>query len=314
MKTNRQLYSLAGLFTLIFNINLTYALPINTFIYKGNIATKEMYPFVVSIYNKDFPEHADCTGTVLNKNWILTASHCVLDTEDGHVLNPADFSVGTGVDAGDKSKAEKIIAVTEFHPFNQDHSFFDKKHDIALLKLAHPINAPSIDLVTPNQYPQIKDSALPVVEVGFGDIDLKFSCDQTIDKDCDKDDFENVFDATLRYGNQITITDTEAVRLLEQYDPEDYLPKPHNDVPVYVPESMIATISSEGTPGLPGDSGGPLIIKDPNTGHYYQLGVTSFGTGPTKANYATMAGHPTIYANLAATVMNEFIRKTISAN
>lgn len=103
-------------------------------IVNGTDATTEEFPFIVSIqyiYNETAAFHS-CGGSVLNSWWVLTAAHCLEDTEPEEYLieySTTDITYG-GI--GEKvAYAEQLIM----------HEGYDEDldNDIGLIKVKTPM-------------------------------------------------------------------------------------------------------------------------------------------------------------------------------
>ncbi|XP_053687197.1 chymotrypsin-1-like [Sabethes cyaneus] len=136
---------------------------INALIVKGTDASIENFPYVVSL-RRDH-EHA-CGGSILSKNWILTAAHCVVNYKN-------DISV-LSVQAG-KTKLSKSVDLSVFEVAQiVVHPEYDDKNswinDIALVKLKEPLALS--DLVRPVKLPpvcyEVTGPDLNLVVLGWG--------------------------------------------------------------------------------------------------------------------------------------------------
>uniref|UniRef100_A0A6M2E0W7 Putative trypsin-like serine protease n=1 Tax=Xenopsylla cheopis TaxID=163159 RepID=A0A6M2E0W7_XENCH len=129
-------------------------------IVNGQDAKEGAYPYVVSLRGPG--GYHTCGASIIDKSWILTAAHCVAGREY------QEFTVQYGVteisqEGGSIVDVEKIIAHRGYNPV------FNFADDIAVLKLAHPIEFN--DLVQPVALPkaneQTKNKA-PATLVGWG--------------------------------------------------------------------------------------------------------------------------------------------------
>jgi len=94
----------------------------------GNTAKEGLYPFIVSLRTGSGNSHF-CGGTIIQKEFILTAAHCVEEA------TPDDVRVGAGDNTRSKQTIHKVSAVY-VHP-KYDSSNID--YDVAVLKLAAPL-------------------------------------------------------------------------------------------------------------------------------------------------------------------------------
>jgi secreted trypsin-like serine protease len=124
----------------------------------GQTAAPADFPTVVALENT--PGNWFCTGTLIDKDWILTAAHCVEgETAAGMKIrfDDADINDTTG---------GRVIAVAEIHS-NTAFNFEDWDNDIALIKLATSVTDRT---VTPIHRAAVAPGTA-IIEVGYGDAD-----------------------------------------------------------------------------------------------------------------------------------------------
>ena len=109
---------------------------VHTDIVGGTVAAIGEFPFIVSLQSKGFGHF--CGGSLIKKNWVLTAAHCVGERIDSVVI---------GMHSLKDSRNSESIAVKRViaHP-NYNESTTD--YDFALLELATESAFEPIDLNT----------------------------------------------------------------------------------------------------------------------------------------------------------------------
>ena len=95
----------------------------------------------------DIGKDAFCTATMITREHVLTAAHCVYDTETGEALNPGALTFRAGLRDGAflASRTGTAIAVLpSFDPTESDFETFVSR-DIAVITLRNPIADLGID-------------------------------------------------------------------------------------------------------------------------------------------------------------------------
>src|SRR5262245_56614583 len=96
----------------------------------GQLASPAEFPTVVALENS--PGNWFCTGTLIDKDWVLTAAHCVTGETASMVQIRFDHANINDTTGG------KVIAVAEIHgnPGFNDNVW---DNDIAVIKLAESV-------------------------------------------------------------------------------------------------------------------------------------------------------------------------------
>ncbi|KAL7444465.1 hypothetical protein ACHAXH_008913 [Discostella pseudostelligera] len=203
----------------------------------GQGADDGRYPYAVSL--KDDRQHL-CGGSLIAKDTVLTAAHCL----GGYITR---IVVGDdGLDVGEE------IAV-KFEMAHPDYYFDLDKNDIGLIFLQKPVTI-DLPLLRPND-----DSSLPVpgstvYVMGWGDTDPTKS-------------IQNMPDELMIVELEV-ISNADCEKAESGTDSYDG----------YISDDMLCT-EYEGQDACQGDSGGPLIIPGYDPESDVQVGVVSWGIG-----------------------------------
>lgn len=205
------------------------------------------YPFVAALLNKragSSPYRQQfCGGTLIDRNSILTAAHCVKGTRVSHLR----VTVGRTA-LNSKQGVIRNVTGVFVHPKYSDRS---SKHDAAVLKIKGSVNNVEPIEISSKSQNFLEKKGTRATVAGWGN-----TIAQPVGGS-NRSNFSNRMQKahlpirTDRYGRSIYKS-------------------------AYIPRLMIAA-GRKGKDTCQGDSGGPLFKK--TGGEYYQIGITSFGAG-----------------------------------
>jgi hypothetical protein len=217
----------------------------------GEEAAPGAWPSQVGLLWSDTPDNYDaqfCGGTLIARNWVLTAGHCVLDT--GFNPSPGDIDVLVGTQ--DLESGGTRIRAVEFriHPAWRT---LDGRNDIALIRLdkpapVSPVAIPFQTITAQNVSPA---AGTAVTTTGWGTTAFGTSN----------------YPTKLR---QVTVNVSTPQACQNGYGS-------------FYQQSTMVCAAAPGKDSCQGDSGGPLVEN--RGGSWVQVGVVSTGNECALAGY-----------------------------
>lgn len=223
--------------------------------------TKRMARLVITLKNdfQDFTQPDQCTATIVDRQWLMTAAHCLDSASFTAITNgtthafvgEADAKLRIGNTAVKPFFAEAMYVHKGYMP-----SLVDLTDDIALVKLNEsiPTNV-GVPVSIARSSSMKKLEGQEITAAGYGVVD-----------------------------NSRTPTDTlmETTLVVQGFD--TCVERTPNRVAQFLKPEMAVCATSPGFPetGIfdtcKGDSGGPLFAHSHPGNYFLQVGITSFGT------------------------------------
>jgi len=230
----------------------------------GQEATPGEWPWQAALVMKEADPYNGqfCGGSIINKDWVLTAAHCV-DT-----AAPGDLDVIVGIHdlaSPDPDFVRVALSRIVVHPGWNDAT---KDNDIALLQLASPVPARAGS-----------GGTLPIafVDTAPGNIGSLTGTPAT----------------TTGWGNTNPNGTNYPERLREVQVPIVSNAECRSSYGNLTDNMICAGLPDGGKDSCQGDSGGPLVIHDDSAGEWVQVGIVSFGIG------CGAPGYPGVYARVS---------------
>jgi len=183
-----------------------------------------------------------CGGTLIDPSYVLTAAHCVEGLEPEDIQVAVGFSSLSDIGATDRIQVVEIIRFPDYNPIGVDN-------DVALLMLESPVTE-----VAPMPWAsddRHTEAGTLGMGIGWGLTDVSDS---------------------QSYASKLMQVALPVVDPLVANGPlawDGDLPDSH----------FAAGFAEGGKDTCVGDSGGPFLVEDANTGIWYVAGITSFGMG-----------------------------------
>ncbi|XP_049915919.1 prostasin [Epinephelus moara] len=238
----------------------------------GNDATDGAWPWQVAIQSGTV--HI-CGGSIITKDWILSAAHCFLNPSDvsGYIIYTGRYQLNGFNPHQTLHHVSQVVVPSGYTDPNQGK-------DLALVRLSNSITFS--DYVRPICLPAsstLFPSGMMCYVTGWGNIrnDVPLSGIGTLQE------------------VQVPIISQSSCQ-------EMYRTNPNEQVDILY-DMICAGYQEGGKDSCQGDSGGPLVCSMVN-GTWVQAGVVSFGQGCAHAN------QPGVYTRL--TSYSSFISNTVS--
>lgn len=240
----------------------------------GKPAPNGKYPFMAALINPTRPgaffDQQFCGGSLIDKNSVLTAGHCVFGDRP---FAPPEFTqtpqntqviVGRTVLNSDQGKVRNVKDIY-VHPLYKGLGNPVQSHDVAVLTLSRPVsgNTPIKSATSRQNY--LESPGRDAKVAGWGSTTQRPACGPGPQPE---------FASRVREAQVPIISDSKAAQAYRQ------LPQCAG-VTAFVPRLMIAA-GGKGKDTCQGDSGSPLFVArapDGSGSKYTQIGITSFGPG-----------------------------------
>ncbi|MEV6232603.1 serine protease [Saccharopolyspora shandongensis] len=131
----------------------------------GGGPADEQYPFMASLQMPD-EQRFHCGATLVDDEWLLTAGHCVQNSQ------PGQFTARIGSPDRTSGGEERRIAQIILHP--KIYQDFRARYDFALLKLDRPVDLPTAAIAESAPGPDKETRVL-----GWGRECSEFQCGET---------------------------------------------------------------------------------------------------------------------------------------
>lgn len=211
----------------------------------GVVADKGEFPFQVSLQSSSGSHF--CGGSLIKKNWVLTAAHCVARWNSGNkiVVGLHDQKDKTGTET---FTAKKVVANAQYNSGTLDY-------DYALLQLSGDSKFRTIELNNVEiEIPEVDQAPYNVWTAGWGTTsEGSYALPRLLNK------------------VEVPLVTQKACNAPEAYSGD-------------ITDRMIcAGYVQGGKDSCQGDSGGPLFVKQ-TSGDYLLIGVVSWGQGCARPN------------------------------
>jgi Trypsin len=243
------------------------AAPMRLRVIGGGPVAANAYPYAARIVVDSL---GTCSGSLIASRFVLTAGHCATTVTTGAAItDPTQFHVWIGSTRPPASTTGYLtVAEVIRHPaFDADRLL----NDVALLRLAAPVTAPTVDLLPPAKTSLLRPGSAGTI-AGWGLIRQMPT---------------EVLAPTL-YAGRIRLMDDAACAKEWRTDVRISL------------MFCAGPVGSRTAETCSGDSGGPLLVVDGADHRTYQAGSTSFGAEDCSASSS-------VFARLAGTSIRSFV-------
>lgn len=214
----------------------------------GTRAAQGEFPFMVRL-------SMGCGGALYRQDVVLTAAHCVSGSGNNTSITATGGVVDLQSSAAVKVRSTKVLQAPGYNGTGKDW---------ALIKLAQPINQPTLKIATTTAYDTGTFTIAGWGAATEGGGQQRYLLKATV---------PYVSDATCRqaYGNDLVASE----------------------------EICAGYVGTGGVDTCQGDSGGPMFRKD-NTGAWIQVGIVSWGQGCARPDYPGVYTQVSTFASAIA--------------
>ncbi|MFD5893515.1 MULTISPECIES: serine protease [unclassified Streptomyces] len=213
----------------------------------GTRAAQGEFPFMVRL-------SMGCGGSLYSSTIVLTAAHCVSGSGNNTSITATAGVVDLQSTSAIKVRSTKVLQAPGYNGAGKDW---------ALIKLAQPINLPTLKIATNTQYNTGNFTVAGWGAATEGGAQQRYLLKATVP-------FVSDASCNSSYGGQIITS-----------------------------EEICAGFAAGGVDTCQGDSGGPMFRKD-NAGAFIQIGIVSWGNGCARPNYPGVYTEVSTFASAIA--------------
>ena len=247
----------------------------------GELAAARAWPWQVALIRLGESGFSQfCGGSVIAPRWVLTAAHCVEDTDADEI------QVLVGVNDIDNHRDGRRIDVTAIHM----HGAYDPRtndNDIAVLRLASPAGVETIRLSDRRRSAAIATPGRTATVIGWGRL-RPIRCkpgSRAGSRKCTPASGGRGHYVDDLTGDPVDLDQVRTSRLRQVELPlvdEETCRRVYPGMPIGA-RTLCAGLRVGGKSSCQGDSGGPLMVKDGQ--RWVQVGIVSWGVSCAKPGY-----------------------------
>jgi len=236
----------------LFSLTQVFAQAPDIKIVGGVPANIEDYPYQVALFSIDEEGNINefmCGGSIIDRYWVITAAHCVLQNSHKKQRILAAFSKLSEM-------SEAVVYEISDYIIHPEYDMNTVVNDIALLRLAYPIDTANLSskiirLVTPEEEQSglISPGTMATI-TGWG--------------------------TTQYMGEQPDQLQVGVLPIISVETANQWFAESTQGMNTVLESMLPAGYEEGGVSGCHGDSGGPLAVKD-STNNFVLAGITSWG-------------------------------------